>query len=266
MESKYSQRDILQDFALIFIAFAHGTDAELSEHEVEVIAERMRDWNYDEDRDGLIDVIKSALQDYLSDGGTQSVQEAIEHVGFAAPKAAKQIILDDLMDIAMADDVFQHAEGSFIKHLEDAWGVHSSQEDEESRSFSVVDQTEQYGGWTALHDLALIYLTLAHSTDSNLSEDEVDAITKNISEWMPDARQSEVLQVVQGAMNVYAQGPDKRAFSESVDAAKRLVPEHQRESLLRDLEAIAEADGRVNEREQKLIDRLREAWTSERAN
>lgn len=265
MESTRSKRDILQDFALIYIAFAHGTDAELADNEVEIIAERMRDWNYQADRDALVNAIKAALREYLEDEDSRSLEAAILHVKSAAPTAVKQVILDDLMDIAMADDVFKHAEGSFIKSLEDAWELHPVAGDAEPTSFSVVDQSEQYGGWTALHDLALIYLTLAHSTDHELTTEEVDAITGKISEWMPDAADSDVMLVVQGAMNVYAQGPDKRAFAESVDAVRRLVPEHQRQSLLDDLEAVANADGGISDNERVLIDRLREAWDRETA-
>ncbi len=259
------RRDILKDFAHIYIAFAHGTDAELSDNEVEVIAERMRDWNFEADRDALVEAIKSALREYLDDDDSRDLEAAILHVKSAAPTAVKQVIIDDLMDIAMADDIFKHEEGSFIKSLEDAWELHPDEGRTDDSTFSIVDQTEQYGGWTALHDLALIYLTLAHSTDHDLTSEEADAITRKISEWVPDSSESDILRVVHGAMNVYAQGPDKRAFTESVEAVRRLVPEHQRQSLLDDLEAVAQADGGVSESERDLIDRLRNAWDRETA-
>lgn len=260
MADQQRERDLLQDFAHIYIAFAHGTDAELVDDEVEIIAEKMREWDVDAERDRLVDAINRALNDYLNDDDSRDLRAAIMHVNAAAPTAVKQVIIDDLMGIALADDVFRHAESSFIKSLEDAWCLSSDGGAARNRHFSVIDQTEQYGGWTALHDLALLYLTLAHSTDGDLTSEESDAIQQKLTEWIPDAAESDVLRIVQGAMSVYAQRPDAKMMAESVAAVQRLIPDHQRQAVLSDLEAVAQADGNVSDRERSVIDQLRDAW------
>lgn len=263
MESAHTDRGLLQDLALIYIAFAHGTDEDLSDDEVNVIAGRLNEWRDDTEFATVLGAVKNAVDEYVRDDASDLVANAIRRIRLEVAPLARQAVIDDLMDIAMADDIFRHAESSFIKELEDAWDLHQSEKDGADGSFSVIDRSEQYGGWTAMHDLALIYLTLAHSTDRDLSTEEVDAITSKLAEWMPEAEESDILLVIQGAMSAYAQGPDKRMFAESVESVGRHVPEHQHEALLNDLQAVAEADGRILDEEQRLIDQLREAWANQ---
>ncbi|MFW5972556.1 MAG: TerB family tellurite resistance protein [Bacteroidota bacterium] len=261
MEPEGDQRTLLQDLALIYIAFAHETDQHLSDSEIDVIAERLRDWQQGVGDTTALAAVKGALAEYLRDDAVARTENAIANVAAATPESVRRLIVDDLMEIAMADDVFQHAESAYIKKLEEAWDVRHQGQDAESQTFSVIDRSEQYNGWTALHDLALIYLTLAHSTDHDLTEEEVDAITARLAEWMPDESEADVLQVLRGAMSVYAQGPDKRALSESVESVRRYVPSHQHEALLQDLQSVASADGGISESERDLIGRLEEALT-----
>lgn len=264
MEQTYTDRDLLQDLAIIYIAFAHGTDQELSDVEIDVIAERLRAWNESLDGGTALSAIKGALTAYTHDEGQREVDRAVKNVRLSAPVDVRRRVVNDLLDIAMVDGVFLHAESAAIKDLETAWDVRGA-EDDSNNGYSVIDRREQYEGWTALHDLALIYLVLAHGSDHDLSAGEVEIITRKLAEWMPDAPVSEVLDVVKGAMGAYAQGADKRMLAESVDALRRFVPEHQREALLDDLRRIAEADGAMIKAEEELITRLRAAWTGDAA-
>lgn len=261
MESNNQDRHILRDLALIYIALAHSTDQDLDDAEVDTIGRRLHAWQTEATSETVLGAIREALEAYVDGGGAAGVDRAVEQIRNTLSVDLRQRIVDDLVEVAMADDKFLSEESTFIEQLTKAWGVHvNDRPDEDGRKWSILSQDGRTGEWTPLHDLALVYTTLAHSTDDDLSIDEVSAITEKLREWMPDAKEVDVLNVVQEAMQAYSQGPDKRVFAESVEAVRKFVPEHQRPALLADLRYVAEADGEMLEQERALIERLSKAW------
>lgn len=252
----------MRDLALIYISLAHSTDQDLSESEVEVISERLRKWHTQATEETVLSVIKDALEDYTHERAREGVERAVRRIRDESDQEMRRTIVADLTDIALADDKFLHAEGSFIGELAQAWDVHVSEEDD-SKTWSILNGNGNENGWTAVHDLALVYLEIAHRTDDDIVESEVDAIAKKINEWLPDAENSEIMTVVRDAVHAYVQGPDKRLFEDSVETLKKVVPPHQRAALLADLNYVANADGRVTEKERAMIERLTNAWNVE---
>lgn len=265
METPQAHRHIINDLALIYLHFAHGTDGELSDAEIGVIAERLMDWQEEGGRDAVVESVRKAMRVYNAADDDSDLEAAVDSIGMSVSREVRTFIIDDLMDIALADDIFRHAESSFIKQLCDRWDVRPSAEMGEPGSFSVVQKGDVDGGWTPLHDLALVYLTVAHSTDRDLSIPEIEAITRKLSEWMPESEESDVLLVVQGAMNIYGDGSDTSVLEDSVEALRRYIPEHQRKALIEDLEYVANSDGNVLAAERELIERLREALGVEKS-
>jgi uncharacterized tellurite resistance protein B-like protein len=272
MEAQGKRRSILRDLALIYIALAHSTDQDLSEPEVRVISERLRAWQTEAAEETVLSAIKDALEDYTHERAREGVEAAVRRVRDELEPDVRRAIVVDLTDIALADDKFLYAEGSFIGELARAWDVHVEEDGDGAQSWSVLNGNGNdnghgsEGGWTPVHDLALVYLELAHGTDDEIVNSEVDAIAQKINEWIPDAENSQVLQVVREAMHAYVQGPDKRLFEDSVDMLKKVVPAHQRAALLADLHFVASADGSISEKEQEMIDRLTNAWDVELSN
>jgi len=261
METQKQASDLIENLALIYIALAHAADHHLSDSEVNAIAERLRGWQNGTSKT-VLSALKEALDDYVKEEAQERVNAAILTVRDHIPQHQRQQILDDLMEIAIADGKFTHGESSFIGGLAHAWDVHESdgQKVNGHTWWSVLNDGAQAGNWTALHHLALIYVSLAHETDDDLSTREVQAITDKLREWVPDASEEEVLNVVTEVLSVYVQGQDKRLFSESVEALKTAVPEHQRAALLADLRFIADADGVTLDTEQEMIKRLSNTW------
>ena len=257
MESPQEDRRVLRDLALIYIALAHSTDQELDEDEITTIAERLRRWQQ-ESSATVLAALKEALRDYTQEDARPLVQEAVYHVRETFPQDLRQFLLDDLMDIALADNRMLFAESMFISELMRAWNVHPA--GDEAGSWSLLSASRTQNDWSAVHDLALIYLTLAHRTDDDLSEAEMDTISQKIGEWLPDASEEDVKHLVREVLTVYVQGPDERLFDASVESVSQAIPPHQRSALLDDLQHIAEADGTVLEAEQHLIDRLTRSW------
>ena len=262
MERAIDSEQILKDLALIYISLAHSTDEDLSDSESDTIAERLQSWQADAPDEALEQAVEQALRDYVKDDAVERVGAAVRSVRDNMDPEMRRHILDDLMDIALADDKFLYKESSFIAELAEAWDVHPRRRpNRDGRTWNIVTEeelTEEM--WTPIHDLAYIYLTVAHRTDDRLSGSEVEAITAKLGEWLPDAKWNDVLQVVKDALKVYVQEPEERLFEESINAVEKSVPEHQREALLQDLYYVAHADGELIEREQAMIDQLSGAW------
>lgn len=111
-----------------------------------------------------------------------------------------------------------------------------------------------------LCELTLIYLTLAYETDQELGEDEMEAITARIGEWIPDADERDVDDIVHEAMTTYVQETEHRIYVEAVEAVGRAVPERQQQALLADLRYVAEVDGDICDTERRVIRDLARAW------
>lgn len=261
METQKQAHELIENLALIYIALAHAADRDLSDAEVNAIAERLRNWQSGASKT-VLSALKEALDDYVQEEAQERVNAAIRTIRDHIPQDQRQQMLDDLMEIAMADGKFTHGESAFIGELARVWGLHASdgQEGNGGSWWSVLEDGVPTGKWTALHHLALIYVSLAHETDDDLSTREIQAITDKLREWVPDAGENEILNVVTEVLSVYVQGQDKRLFSESVEALKTAVPVHQRSALLADLRFIADADGVTLETEREMIERLSNSW------
>jgi uncharacterized tellurite resistance protein B-like protein len=262
METTPQKNEVIQDLALIYIALAHATDQHLDDREVSAIAERLRRWQSEATSKTVLSALKEAMENYMQDEAQQRVHTAIQSVAEKIPVEQLNQILDDLTEVAIADGKFLHGEGSFIGELSRAWDVHFSRPVLENAGWWSVlhDRANSGGGWKPLHHLALVYLTLAHGGDKDLSDQEMGAVTSKLQEWVPDADGTEMLNVVRDVMTAFAQGPDKRLFDESIEVLRHSVPSHQREALLSDLMYIAEADGVVLDEERRMIDRLSQTW------
>jgi len=112
-----------------------------------------------------------------------------------------------------------------------------------------------------LRSLAFLYLAMGHGTDNYLSGAELDAITDRLHARYPGHDRAEVQDVVGEAMAVYMEADDV------VDTATKLIislrddlSTKQRQAVLDDVLAVAEADGVVLQNERTLLTSLAECW------
>ena len=112
----------------------------------------------------------------------------------------------------------------------------------------------------ALVHLAFIYLVLAHGTDRDFSAQERQILLKRLQEWRPSLQEGAVEQLLDRAMDRYAQGATPGLLSESVEAVRVALPDAQRKAALNDLIQIANADGVFLDSEEDLINDLVDAW------
>lgn len=265
METESGENRVMHELAYIYIALAHGTDADLSEEEIDRIATSLRGWESDTAQT-VTSALKQALGDYIDDGSSERLDRAVAVVREAFPLNRRRDLMDDLMEIALADDRFLYRESSFIDRVRKGLGVMLDDEMAEGNAWSIIGRPDESNqSWSPVHDLALIYVTLAHRSDADLADEEIEAIAVKLNEWVPELREDEVLRVVQDALSVYVQGPDKRMFTEAVESVGQRIPRHQLSALLSDLTFVAGADGQVLDQEQKLIEQLSRAWSIDEA-
>lgn len=114
--------------------------------------------------------------------------------------------------------------------------------------------------WTHIHDIALVFLTLAYSTDSNLTDGEVDAISAAIRKWKPDLSDQEIHEIVLESASVFFESDAEKEFVQSVRSLGEALKIEQRRDVLEDVMRVAEADGVLLNSEQNLLSVLASAW------
>lgn len=123
-----------------------------------------------------------------------------------------------------------------------------------------VKSLDPSGEWTPQHDLALIYLVLAHGTDDDLSPSEVDVMLRKLREWLPHLSAEQTRHVLRTAMYKYADRRDELRIDRAIASIKNAMPARQRMLALQDLVRLANADGVFLDEEEDLINSLLAAW------
>lgn len=101
-----------------------------------------------------------------------------------------------------------------------------------------------HGAWTTVHDFALVFLSLTHGTDANLSPEEARSTLEHLQRWFPE-RGPELPAVTADAMRLYM-GPNRDAMVQtSVEALRQALSPDERVGLLNDLAELAHADGQL---------------------
>ena len=112
---------------------------------------------------------------------------------------------------------------------------------------------------SVLHDLALLYLGLAHGADGSLDPAETKEIALKLREWQPHKDPALIDHVLRDATMTYLNGGSDD-LQEVVVSLKDLLDDEVRLSILHDLNDIAHADGKVNTGESSFVNHLAEVW------
>lgn len=195
-----------------------------------------------------------------STGRWSHLMDAVDTLRRAQDDGRLHELLELLTDVSLADGRYEHEENQLIATLARLWDLHESPV-EAGAAWSVlqapsVTPTE----WHPIHDLAVLYIGIAHRTDNELTADEVAAITRKLAEWLPDSLPDDVTNVIESAMSAYSRGDHDRILDNAMHAVEASVPDHQRSAVLNDLMYIARADRVVLVEERNLIARIAQAW------
>ena len=117
-----------------------------------------------------------------------------------------------------------------------------------------------------LHDLALLYLGLAHGADEDLDPQETLEIAAKLRRWQPDKDPKLIDHVIREATLTYLNGPTDQRLHEAVAMLGGQLRRSILEGILTDLIDIARADGSVVAGERTFIRDIAESWDLQIAN
>ncbi len=249
-----TDHDRAHDLAFIYLYVAHGTDHHLSDRELDAVVNRIHGRWEDSSVQSARDIVMAALSTYdASPNPLTDVTRAMMSLRQDLDPSQRTAIVDDLVRIGRADGVLLERERNIIASIAETWGI-------EVQFEAAGSEYEDHETIGVLHDLAFIYLVLAHSTDSELSEKEEQVILQKLRYWQPRHSESDTRRVLEAARRRYALGPDETALASSVTAVRSALPEEQRRTVLEDLVQIANADGFFLDNEEDMINHLMQAW------
>lgn len=241
----------LRRLAFLYLTMAHRSDHGLSDAELASITRMICMRSRRDDEEEVRQIVRLALDDYQStdevDAEARLIAEAM--AGYL-DQEQKLEILEDLRDLAELDGVVQKNEQGMIAALAAAWDL-----PRDARDPSIAD-----GSWGVLHHLAYIFLVLAHGTDDELSDQEMQVIFNKLHEWQPEISPDEIESVLKAAMSLYAKGDHSDYLDAAIDSVRDGLPREQRMAALNDLVKIANADGVFLDDEEDLINHLVHAW------
>ena len=245
------------DLALIYIALAYGTDSDLAEPELRTITDAIAAWRTDLSEVEVNEVVMEAVAVFLEGNPRVEVVHSMQTLKDVLSGEQRRRALDDIIRIAASDGVLLHRERGLITFLSSIWEMKST-------GLRMIEQVgvpeEQLPTWSLLHDISLMYVVMAHSTDNHLSESEIGAIVERLSEWQPDLDEGSTRRVLGDVLEFYAAEPARERLQGSVSAIKQALPMMQRLVLLNDLVYIAESDGEFTHYEKEMLASLSSAW------
>ena len=241
---------VAHELALVFVALAYGTDQTLKDEELATIRSALASWASVLDLPESDDTVVEAVALLTEPNARDQVKRAIHALRDHLDADQRRRAIADVIRIAEADGILLTSERGLIDTLARVWDVKAT-------TNRLLDATtarvEELPDWSLLHDLALLYVVLAHSTDNDLSRNEIHAIQERLSEWQPELTPADIEQVLREALGYYADGLDQDVLQETLEAIRDRMPEIQRLGVLNDLIYIAESDGVFSDEEKAMI-------------
>ncbi|MDX1530334.1 MAG: TerB family tellurite resistance protein [Rhodothermales bacterium] len=109
-----------------------------------------------------------------------------------------------------------------------------------------------------VNDLALLYLHLAHGTDEDLTQEERHVAFNLLRQWLPNQDPALLDHVIREATLTYLGRSDRR--DAIVERLGQRLDERLRKRVLKDLVALAQADGTIAEEERAVMQEVARTW------
>lgn len=245
------------DLALVYIAFAFGAAEELDNNALAIVTDVLQDWRADFPPDLAQDVVMEAVDAYIGDASESMLEAAVSVLGEALSPDERLRALEHILRIVKVDDLLVSFETYLIQKLAASWKIRATAKRLLMESTSTVALAPE---WTLLHDIALLYVVLAHAGDGDLTPPELELMQDRLADWQPDMPREAIRSVLSTAMTWYQQGPNLNLLQRTVASMRDKMPAMHRLLLLDDMLHIAEADGDLAAHEKELIQNFSEAW------
>lgn len=122
------QTPFVDALTFLYHSFAHSTDGQISEEEQEAIIKKLLRWKLLHNAEELRDTIVRShnwYRDCIRDNKLHdTINEMTDMLKMTEmPEGVRITVLNDLMDIAMADGSILETELKWIKSIADAWNI-----------------------------------------------------------------------------------------------------------------------------------------------
>lgn len=119
--------------------------------------------------------------------------------------------------------------------------------------------------WSTLHDLALLYLFLAHGADAEIDPAERDTIVRRLGAWQEESDDDHILHTLDEVMLTYVGPHSQDLLNAAMVSLKDAMEPGLRVAILNDLADVASADGVLRPGEISFIQQLAYYWEVDQA-
>jgi uncharacterized tellurite resistance protein B-like protein len=249
----------LPDLATLYVAAAIHPDGKLSEPERHQVIDRIGAlFGEDAGAHTAEDAVWSTVESFPAahNDQVQVIRHVSQSLAAILSDESKIRVMGDLQAIAQSEGVVKESARAFMDVLASVWHIEAPVVAQPiGASYSSSDAQ-----WSVAHDLALVYLGLAHGADDELSRSEVNVMLRTLKVWLPSMEDDCILDVLREAMERYASGSREALVESAVTGLRDGLTADQRRKALADLIRIANADGVFLDDEEDLIIRLQREW------
>lgn len=114
---------LIHELAFLYILVGHSAGEELSPDTIDVMAERLQEWQPELSEKQVREVVRRALQVYADQPEEDLIHDSVEALKEALPSTQRLTVLDDLHSVAQADGAITRNERKLIQSLAQAWDV-----------------------------------------------------------------------------------------------------------------------------------------------
>ena len=245
------------DLTLVFLALAYSSDSTLTDSELDSISDALQRWRPEATREEIHEIVLESTAAFLESDAEEEVLRSVRALGEALSLEKRRQALEDAMRIAEADGILLNSEQNILSIIAAVWDIRATKD--RLLSETLVD-IEEHPEWSVLHDIAFLFIVMAHGADGELVDPEIAVMVERLSQWSPDLTESGVRAVLRSALEYYSTGPEAFDLEATVESVSDALPKAQRLVVLDDLMAIAEADGQFRTEEEEILETLSAAW------
>jgi uncharacterized tellurite resistance protein B-like protein len=114
---------LIHELAFLYILVGHTAGEELSPDTIDVMADRLQEWQPERSEEQVREVVRRALQVYADEPGEDLIHDSVEVLKQVLPSTQRLTVLDDLYTVARADGTITRDERALIQSLAKAWDV-----------------------------------------------------------------------------------------------------------------------------------------------
>jgi len=114
---------LIHELAFLYVLVGHNADEDLSADTIDVMKERLHEWQSDLSAEQVREVVRRALQVYANDPGEDLIHDSVQALKEALPIVQRLTVLDDLHIVARAGGTLTRTDRELITSLAQAWDL-----------------------------------------------------------------------------------------------------------------------------------------------